>query len=95
MAIWPFIIIRSQALSNDRVLINHEKIHLRQQIELLLVFFYIIYFLEYVTYRIKGLNSLDSYCRISFEREAYEHENDMNYLKQRNHWVFLKYYKLK
>lgn len=73
MALWPFIFIRSE-YPFDEVDLNHEKIHGRQQIELALIFFYIIYFIEWL---FKG------YRNISFEREAYSNENNLDYLKHR------------
>jgi hypothetical protein len=37
IALYPFVILRHKSLAKNRVLINHEKIHLRQQIELLII----------------------------------------------------------
>ena len=71
MAIWPFIFARKKLSEID---INHEKIHLVQQLELLIIPFYIIYFIEWI---FKG------YKQISFEKEAYENQEDMNYLEWR------------
>ena len=71
MAIWPFIFARKKLSEID---INHEKIHLAQQLELLIIPFYIIYFIEWI---FKG------YKQISFEKEAYTHQEDMNYLEWR------------
>lgn len=69
-------------------LINHERIHTRQQTELLFVFFYIIYVIEWF-YRLlqHGFNGHRSYLAISFEREAYAHGNDLDYLKHRRHYA--------
>jgi len=41
ITLWPFILVRSNELKLDPFFINHEKIHLRQQLELLIVFFFI------------------------------------------------------
>lgn len=71
MAMWPFIFARKKLSEID---INHEKIHLAQQLELLIIPFYIIYFIEWI---FKG------YKQISFEKEAYENQEDMNYLEWR------------
>jgi hypothetical protein len=81
MAFFPFVIINSQVAATPE-LINHERIHLRQQIELLLLPFYIWYLIAF--YR-KG------YWDISFEKEAYANENDLTYLKKRRIFAFLKY----
>ncbi|WP_318543494.1 hypothetical protein [Marixanthotalea marina] len=70
---------------------NHEKIHLRQQLELLVVVFYLIYITEFlIRYYQYGTWQL-AYKNISFEREAYANERDRGYLKQRSFWQFLKY----
>jgi hypothetical protein len=85
--IWPFIILRDKELKENAVLMNHERIHLAQQRELLIVFFYLIYFAEYVKNRIKGEKHLDAYFYISSEREAYFHGSNLNYLKTRKLWA--------
>ncbi len=87
IAIFPFILIRSKEPSIT--LINHEKIHIRQQLELLVVFFYIWYGLEWFIHYLKVQNFWAAYRMISFEKESYYHENDLNYLKNRKFWAFL------
>lgn len=84
IAIFPFIFIRNRDLKNNLVLINHEKIHIRQQLEMLFIGFILWY---YIAMFRKG------YRNISFEREAYENESNMNYLAERKFWSFLKYQK--
>lgn len=89
MALWPFILLRP-ARPTAR-LINHERIHLRQQLELLVIPFYVWYVAEYGWYRWKGLPHGAAYRRISFEREAYAHESDLHFLKKRPLWHFRRY----
>lgn len=91
ISIWPFIFLKHKYQKNDAILINHEKIHLQQQAELLIIPFYIWYLLEYLIYRLKGYNKHAAYHSISFEREAYEHEHDLNYLEHRPWFGFKKY----
>jgi hypothetical protein len=64
--------------------LNHETIHSRQMRELLYVPFYVIYFLEWLLRLVqcRGRN-FEAYIRISFEREAYAHSNDLGYIKRR------------
>ncbi len=69
---------------------NHERIHLRQQVELLIIPFYLWYVLEYVFYRLKGYSQEKAYRSICFEREAYQFENDLEYLRKRPFAAFLK-----
>ena len=55
---YPFIFIKNKEDLTNKMLINHEKIHLKQQIELLIIFFFIIYFLEFITYLFNFLSNL-------------------------------------
>ncbi|MCL6103093.1 MAG: hypothetical protein M1292_11540 [Bacteroidetes bacterium] len=71
ITLWPFIFFREEMNAVDW---NHETIHGRQQIELLFVGFYLIYFVEWI---FKG------YDRISFEKEAYANQDNQDYLKGR------------
>ncbi len=92
MAIFPFVFIRYKSMRVDQRLINHEKIHLRQQIELLWFFFFILYISEYLFKWVKYGDAHKAYQNISFEREAYANEKNMNYLKKRKFWNFRQYY---
>jgi hypothetical protein len=91
LCLWPFIILREESLREDPVLINHERIHLRQQAELLVVFFYIAYLLEWVIKSAYYLDCYRGYKNISFEREAYLYEKDCQYLENRRPLQFLQY----
>ncbi|WP_336298669.1 MULTISPECIES: hypothetical protein [unclassified Robiginitalea] len=91
LSLWPFIILRNPALKADRVLINHERIHLRQQAELLVVFFYLWYAVEWTIRCICYLDTYRAYRNISFEREAYWHERDAEYLENRSAFRFVRY----
>lgn len=71
IALFPFILTKKNP---SKTLLNHERIHIRQQVELLVIPFYIIYVIEWF---FKG------YYEISFEREAYENDKDLNYLSKR------------
>lgn len=75
--------------------INHESIHTAQMKEMLYIFFYIWYGLEYIFIRIFHKKQNSAYHDISFEEEAYNNENDINYLVNRKHYTWLKYVKLK
>ena len=71
ITLWPFIFAREQLTD---IVINHENIHGRQQLELLIIPFYIIYLIEWI---FKG------YKNISFEKEAYSNQYNLEYLKDR------------
>ncbi len=91
ITLFPFIIVSESDLKQNTVIINHEKIHIRQQIELLILPFFIWYGTEFLIkwfiYKEKNI----AYKNISFEREAYAKEKDLCYLKQRSFWRFLCY----
>ena len=91
MAIFPFIIIRNKKLISNKVLINHEKVHLRQQGELLVLPFYFWYISEYFMLLLKFKNHKKAYHSICFEKEAYSNECNYNYLINRKLWSFMKY----
>lgn len=68
---------------------NHEKIHTAQMVEMLFVFFYIAYFLEWIYWLVRKLfnPNINPYLSISFEREAYENELDFDYVRNRKHYA--------
>ena len=76
---------------DDKNLINHEKIHLVQQLELLLIGFYVLYLLNYIVNLVKYRNHASAYQNIVFEREAYASESDLGYLKRRSLWQWRSY----
>ncbi|WP_165732321.1 hypothetical protein [Polaribacter sp. 20A6] len=92
ITLFPFILLKKKDLKDDQVLINHEKIHLKQQAELLLIFFYIFYSLEWILKFLRHKNGYLAYKNLSFEREAYQNENNFNYIKNRKFWAFIKYF---
>ena len=91
LTIFPFVILKSYTLKEDVVLINHERIHLRQQWELLIIPFFILYGMEYLIRFLKTRNPYEAYRNISFEKEAYIKEKDLNYLRVRSFWSFIFY----
>lgn len=91
LTLFPFVFLKHAQLKLNRVLINHERIHLRQQLELLILPFFIWYSLEFLMRYSHYKNWHQAYRNISFEREAYQHEQDLDYLKKRSFWNFLKY----
>lgn len=91
MALWPVILVRVGS-TPDAALLNHERIHLRQQLEMGIVLFYVWYVLEFlVRWMGCGLRWSRAYRSISMEREAYRHQNDLTYLTDRRAWAWWKY----
>lgn len=81
----------------DDEMINHESIHSKQIFEMLVIFFYIWYIIEWFIKLFKYGDSDedgrgDAYHNISFEREAYDNEKDLEYLNKRklySWWYYL------
>jgi len=91
VALWPFVILKYKELKKDEVFLNHERIHLRQQLELLIIPFYIWYSTEFLVRLIQYKKRNIAYRKISFEREAYANEKDLNYLQKRSFFKFIIY----
>lgn len=80
----PFGVYVKQAYIYNGVVVRHELIHWRQQLEMGILPFYVWYLLEAL---IKW-----SYDDISFEREALAREDDQVYLdRERRPWAWLHY----
>ena len=93
IALFPFILIRYNLETNNLVLINHEKIHLRQQLELLIIPFYALYFIDFILKIILFKDKNKAYKNILFEREAYLNEENLDYLQTRPFWNWTRYLK--
>jgi hypothetical protein len=96
LTVFPFIFIRksyTERINEEKLeqIINHESIHIRQQKELFVIIFYLWYFLEFLIRYLKTFDFDEAYYSISFEKESYENEKNLEYLKNRKFWSFLKY----
>lgn len=91
ITLFPFIIMNKESLKTNKTFINHEKIHYWQQVELLVLPFFVWYVLEYLFRLIQYRKPMEAYRNISFEREAYANQSNLNYLKERKVYSFLKY----
>jgi hypothetical protein len=80
ITLYPFIIVNDK---NNDVLLNHERIHLAQQKELYVLPFYYLYLKSYF----KDM----SYWNICFEKEAYDNQDNLLYLKTREKKAYKKY----
>lgn len=98
-----FVIFKNKSVATDRV-VNHEHIHVKQQIELLFIGMWLLYILNYLYNRIRlaagmrlpvetGYNSahMKAYRNIIFEREAYDNDNNLDYIKNRKSFAWLAY----
>ena len=122
MAAWSFIFVRKDWIEKDdwmeisvryNTMLNHEKIHLEQQVEVSvfglgiaiafslifgyswwfilfpILLYYVLYGLDYLLGVVSG--EKEPYKNIYFEREAYAHEKDQNYLDSRISFAWIKY----
>lgn len=91
--LFGIMFVRDGAYRNNKVpakTFRHESIHTAQMKEMGYIFFYIWYFLEWLVQLC--LHGKHAYYWISFEREAYDNEGNINYLESRKHYNWLKYY---
>ena len=91
LALFPFVFVKHAHLKLNKVFVNHEHIHLKQQLELLIFPFFIWYGVDFLVRYVHYKNWYDAYRNIGFEREAYQNEENLEYLKKRRFWSFLKY----
>jgi len=100
ITLWPFGIhialseeeyIRKYGRERLNNTINHERIHIAQQKELLGIFFYILYVLIWVVWLFRY--GKKAYRNLPFEKEAYENAGNSEYLKTRKLFSWIKYFK--
>lgn len=73
------------------VTLNHELIHTEQMKEMLYVFFYICNLIEWLVRLIILRDSHKAYRAISFEREAYDNQENLAYREGRKRYSWLTY----
>ncbi len=91
MAVYPFILVKKAEMKQNVELIHHEKIHHRQQLELLIVPFYLLYLFNYLFNLLRYRNHYKAYREIIFEREAFQMDNDLDYLNRRKMFAFVNF----
>ena len=98
ITIFPFIFIRKgydkdmdEALYKE--LINHERIHIVQQGECLVLPWLLIYGFNYMVNLIRFKKHFEAYYNICMEREAYSNQSQKDYLDKRKTFQWKKYFK--
>ena len=76
------LFVRKGCESNS-VTLQHEAIHTAQMKEMLYLFFYLAYVVEWLYYLCRLKDRMKAYRAISFEREARKYQFDAEYLKTR------------
>lgn len=96
--LFGIIFVRTGSYFSSRDLL-HEKIHTAQMREMLFIFFYIWYVLEFSIrfiislFRHRSDNGYwyDAYVNISFEKEAYQNQIYPEFLSKRKHFNWIKF----
>jgi len=95
ISIFPIIVLREKYNIKDpywkkagNVIINHERIHFQQALELLIIPFYVLYLIEWLVKL--PFYGKEAYKNISFEKEAYSNQLDLRYLGKRKRYNWLK-----
>lgn len=89
--LFGFLFVRGNAVISEKDL-RHEEIHTRQMKEMLYIFFYIWYALEWLVRLVQVFDAHLAYRLISFEREAYDNETNPDYLRDRKIYTSLREY---
>jgi hypothetical protein len=92
MCIWPFILIKpSGKLPEMPVLMRHETIHGRQQIEMAWILFFIWYILEFAIRLAILRDYMNAYRRLAHEKEAHLNDDNPDYLANRKPFAWIRY----
>ena len=84
------VVFQRRGTEMSPVDLNHEMYHTRQMQEMLYIFFYIWYFIEWLVRLVT--NPGHAYRSISFEREAFDNQGRMD-ASLRRHFAWMKYLK--
>lgn len=104
LAYYPFLVVNPYCMEKNTdtewkipFMINHEKIHLRQQIELPFGIFLAFKMFQqlYNNHKRKDLTSEGLYLKRVEEQEAYLNMHNLDYLKTRKPYAFLNFLKKK
>ena len=92
VTLWPFIFVAADVPADRmRTMINHERIHICQANEMLVVFFYLLWVWEFLVGVCRYGNAEEAYVHISLEAEAHANEHDMQYCCERRFWGWTRY----
>ena len=69
---------------------NHESIHWQQYIETGILGFIILYYTFYLMNYIRYRDGKIAYYMIPFEKEAYDNDENLEYLENRERWTWWK-----
>ncbi len=82
------VLFAKRGMVVTKEVVNHEEIHSAQLRELLFIPFYIVYVAEWLWRLVQQRgDTYRAYRSISFEREAYAHASDLDYMRRRRHFA--------
>ena len=90
MNLFGVLFTRRDNSISDKTL-NHEMIHTEQMKEMLYIFFYLWYLIEWLIRLIILRDNHKAYRAISFEHEAYANQENLTYLEGRKRYRWLSY----
>ena len=88
ITLFPFVISREPM---NETTTRHETIHIYQQMEMFVIFFYLLYGWDYLVGWFKYRNMTEAYYNIRFEQEAYDNHSDPNYITNRQLFAWTDY----
>lgn len=88
ITIGPLVFSRGEM---SEVTKNHEAIHWQQYIETGILGFIVLYYSYYLWNYVKYRDGKTAYFMIPFEREAYDHDEDLEYLDSRKRFEWFRY----
>lgn len=93
LTICPYVFVRSDEKQRfTKKVERHETTHALQQIEMLWILFAVLYGMEWLLkLPFCKFNTDRAYRSISFEQEAYEHQDEFGYNHVRRHYAFARY----
>ncbi len=92
MCLSPFLFVnRGYDIKEQPETLNHEKIHARQQVEMLWIFFFLWYIAEYLVRLLKYHSHHLAYRNLAHEREAYANSGNDGYLPERKPYSWIRY----
>ena len=87
ITIGPLVFSRGEM---SEVTKNHEAIHWQQYIETGILGFIVLYYSYYLWNYVKYRDGKTAYFMIPFEREAYDHDEDLEYLDSRKRYSWFR-----
>ena len=86
ITIGPFVFSRGEMSEETK---NHETIHWQQYIECGIIGFIILYYLFYAINLVRYRDGELAYYMIPFEKEAYDNDNNLDYLETRKRYSWI------